>query len=243
MPAQIVSAIQQKGGVGKSTLLCAMAAYMARDGAKCLILDLDPQHTCLAFHNTAERIKQQGEGEGARFDVLAGDPSDSASLRPLIDEHRAGYDVIFIDTIGIESQMIVYAAAQSDLVLIPCGPSSPDAKGALKTWRKIQEVRDISGRPEEAMAVMTNVSLTAKITEIMMQSLLNQGVPLLATAVPTLTGWREMHATGDLPGGKAGASLGHLMGALQTRGLLAYYRPGGPWARSAAGADRVKELS
>ncbi|SMF26905.1 chromosome partitioning protein [Tistlia consotensis] len=243
MAAQIISAIQQKGGVGKSTLLCAMAAYMARDGAKCLILDLDPQHTCLAFHNTAERLAEEGEGEGARFDVLEGDPSDSASLRPLIAEHKDGYDVIFIDTIGIESQMIVYAAAQSDLVLIPCGPSSPDAKGALKTWRKLQEVREISDRPEEALAVMTNVSLTAKITEIMMQSLLNQGVPLLATAVPTLTGWREMHATGDLPGGKAAVSLGHLMGALQTKGLLAYYRPGGPWDRRTGRQAVTEEVS
>ena len=44
---QIISFVQEKGGVGKTTLLTVLAGLMANDGAKVLICDTDPQKNAL----------------------------------------------------------------------------------------------------------------------------------------------------------------------------------------------------
>ena len=40
---QVISAVQQKGAAGKTTLLAALASLMAADGARVAVIDTDPQ--------------------------------------------------------------------------------------------------------------------------------------------------------------------------------------------------------
>ncbi|MFL1887601.1 AAA family ATPase, partial [Klebsiella pneumoniae] len=43
----IISVLNQKGGVGKTTLSVNIAARLAADGARVLLLDADPQGSAL----------------------------------------------------------------------------------------------------------------------------------------------------------------------------------------------------
>lgn len=208
--AHVISAIQQKGGVGKSTLLCALALLLSRDGARVVIIDTDRQKTCADFHDLAD----------PGFDVYPETNEDL--LRGVVQGLAPKYDAILIDTAGIDSQMVVYVAASSDVVLIPSGASRPDAAGAVRTWKKVQQVQEIAGKPTHVQVVMMNFNPTARITTNVHEAYAAAEAPLYRVGLPTLTGFREMHTTGALPDGAAARSLAELARALAADNLLGH---------------------
>lgn len=210
--AQVLSAIQQKGGAGKSTMLCSLAGFLGRDGARVVIVDTDRQRTCSDYHDRLET---------PNFDVL--EVRDEEQITPVVSKLRSSYDFVLIDTAGIESQLVVYVAANSDIVLIPATPSRPDALGAVRTWKKIEEVRQITaGRPGVVKIVLTNYKRDARITANITKALNREDAPLYPVGLPSLTGFREIHTTGQLPQGIAGAALNQFVGSLQKDGILAW---------------------
>lgn len=206
--AQVIAAIQQKGGVGKSTLLCALALVLARAGEKVLVVDTDRQHTCMDFHDLSD----------PGFDVYAETNEDNVT--EVVDRLKPKYDVILIDSAGIDSQMIVYVAAAADLVLIPSGASRPDAAGAIRTWKKIKQVQAISGRPKAVQVVLMNHNPAARVTANVSEAYRAAEAPLYKAGLPSLTGFKEMHTTGQLPEGAAARHLDEFIQALRADKLL-----------------------
>ena len=45
---RVVAIVNQKGGCGKTTTAVNLAAVLARDGARTLLVDIDPQSHCAA---------------------------------------------------------------------------------------------------------------------------------------------------------------------------------------------------
>lgn len=209
---QVISAIQQKGGAGKSTMLCSLAGFLGRDGAKVVIVDTDRQRTCSDYHDRLE---------AATFDVV--EVRDEEQLTPVVAKLRGTYDFVLIDTAGIDSQLVVYVAANSDVVLIPATPSRPDAMGAVRTWKKVEEVRQITGgRPEVVKIVLTNYKRDARITANIIDALKHLKAPYYPVGLPALTGFREMHTTGQVPQGVAGMALRQFVGSLQKDQILSW---------------------
>jgi chromosome partitioning protein len=146
--AHIVSVVNQKGGVGKTTTALNLAAYLAELGKFVLVVDLDPQANATSGLGIAHAELSHGIYEGiigarAMRDVvlptphqglkvipatqaLAGAAVELVSmgerehyLRKALLEIRNDYDYILIDNPPTLGVLTVNGLVASDSVLIP----------------------------------------------------------------------------------------------------------------------------
>jgi chromosome partitioning protein len=210
--AQIITAVQQKGGAGKSTMVSCLAAAMCEDGAKVLIIDTDPQQSCVEWSDQNER---------ENLDVVAHDKEDS--IFDLIDKLESRYDVIFVDTAGYDSRMATYAIQVSNLILIPSGGSKKDIMGAARTWVHAENLTKRNKEIPDIRIVLWKVKPGTNVLSNAKESLEKSGLPVLNAIVPNLTGFDEISWTGGLPEGKAYQHVKQFLAALQIGNLLKFY--------------------
>lgn len=73
--AKIIAVLNQKGGVGKTTTVINLAAYLAKQGKSVLIVDLDPQGNA----TSGVGLDKQNLSH-TTYDVLMGLPLEKAVL-------------------------------------------------------------------------------------------------------------------------------------------------------------------
>lgn len=117
-----ISFISQKGGAGKSTLAIHIAAEAANRGQRTLLVDLDPQGNA----------SQWGDRRGnLPPDVAAENP---VKLEVVLSAAEAdGYDLVVVDTAPHADQTAIRAARASNLVMIPCRPTTFDLEAIATT--------------------------------------------------------------------------------------------------------------
>lgn len=135
---RIISVANQKGGVGKTTSTVNIAAALAQDGWRVLVLDLDPQGNA----STALGVEHH-EGVPGVYEVLTGDSPLGAVVRPCPDVDQLFVAPATIDLAGAEIELVSQVAREyrlaraleaflvetaeqgrpMDFVLIDCPPS------------------------------------------------------------------------------------------------------------------------
>lgn len=124
MEAKIISTINQKGGVGKSTItaMLAVATALREKKSKVLILEVDPQRSIFSL--------SQLEDDKVVVDIGYEPKNLLNGLKSTISE----YSHIFIDTQGNISNKINKQAAEiADLIIVPFGPTVLDLDPAINT--------------------------------------------------------------------------------------------------------------
>ena len=136
---QIISVINLKGGVGKTTIALNLAATLADQGRRVLLIDADPQQS-------ATQWAQQGPGAlpmpvmSLRADCA---PQFKTALDQLVQAAQAM--LVVIDSPPELSDPALVAALLSDVVLVPVTPSPLDlwaAQQAVETAREARTLRD-----------------------------------------------------------------------------------------------------
>ena len=122
----VIALLNQKGGVGKTTLSVNLATALAQ-GHKVLLVDADPQGSALDW--SAQR---ENEGAIARFPVI-GLPKETLhrELAPI----SLDYEWVIIDGPPRVNKIERSAIVASDFVIIPCSRRR-STSGPPRTWRK-----------------------------------------------------------------------------------------------------------
>lgn len=142
----IVALLNQKGGVGKSTLALHLAGQWARDGKRVTLVDADPQASALDWSQQRSR-----EGLPRLFGVvgLARD-----TLHREAPELARNADHIVIDGPPRVAGLMRSALLAADLVLIPVQPSPFDGWASAEMLALINEASIY--RPEIVVRFVLN---------------------------------------------------------------------------------------
>jgi chromosome partitioning protein len=187
----IAALLNQKGGVGKTTLALHLAGVWSGKGKRVLVIDADPQGSALDWSEQRSR-----EGLDLLFPVvgLARD-----MLHRELPAIARGYDHVVIDGPPRVAGIARSALLAADLVVIPAQPSPFDGWASAEMLRMLDEARVY--RPElRAVMLLNRYGARTVIARETAAALEAHDPPVLASRIGQRVAFADAARTGRLAG-------------------------------------------
>lgn len=180
----IIGVLQQKGGVGKTTLALNLAAAYAKEGMRALLVDADPQGSALAWSSIREAPPQ--------FPVIG---MAKPTLHKELPAIATDYDVVIIDGAPRVNELARSAILASDYVLIPVQPSPFDVWSCSDIVGLVQEAQQYKPSINVGFVVNRKIGNTA-IARDVVKAFEGYPYPLLKPKISRRVAFAESAARG-----------------------------------------------
>lgn len=179
-----IAVLNQKGGVGKTTIAIHIAAVLAAKSNRVLLVDADPQGSSLDW--SAIR-----EGEGLFSVVGLPKPNLHRELTAL----SRNYDHVVIDGPPRVYDVARSAIMAADLVLIPVQPSPYDVWAAKEIVDLLREASSFKESLKVAFVINRKIANTA-IGRDVTEALASYELPVLRSALAQRVSFAESAGKG-----------------------------------------------
>lgn len=205
----IIGVLQQKGGVGKTTLALNLAAAYAKEGSKVLLVDADPQGSALAWSSVRE---------AKPLFAVVGMPKPT--LHKELPAIARDYDLVILDGAPRVNELARSAILASDYVLIPVQPSPFDVWSCADIVNLITEAQQFRPSIKAGFVVNRKIGNTA-IARDVAKAFEQFPMPLLPHTISQRVAFAEAAAQGltvieTAPGSAAAWEIYELAETLKT---------------------------
>lgn len=180
----IIAILNQKGGVGKTTLSVHLATVWAQQGKRVLMVDADQQGSALDW--SASR-------QGTHLFPVVGLPK--ASLHRELPGLAVNYDIVVIDGPPRVYDVARSAILASQVVMIPVQPSPYDVWAAKDIIDLLKEASSFNENLKSAFVINRKIVNTA-IGRDVTDALAEYPLPVLKTAISQRVNFAESAAQG-----------------------------------------------
>ncbi|MEE3326059.1 MAG: AAA family ATPase [Myxococcota bacterium] len=194
---RVISIVNQKGGCGKTTTAVNLAGALAADGARVLVVDMDPQaHATLAFGIDPDETHEN------LFDVLA-EPTQETQLAgiliPVLERIDVAPSSVILSALEQKlaaerdddrterlSRALAALPSHYDFVLIDCPPAV-----SLLTFNALRASREVIVPLETSIFAVDGVQKLLETLTLLMDRI---GHDLTVRVLPTLYDGRTRYA-------------------------------------------------
>ncbi len=187
----VASFASTKGGVGKTSLVMALATDLRRRGHTVLLLDCDPNR------HLTEWVRRRGDAGIAAIDEIT-----EVNVRQTVQEQAPNYEYTLIDLAGFGNLTMLYAFSVSDAVLIPTQQSYMDVKETVRTFKVVTDsVGVLRHTPASSIVIVrTQAAIQSRVDRHARSLLDEHAVPAFRTELIERSLIKEMTYTGRGPG-------------------------------------------